>query len=64
MFCQVTLCFESFAAFAALKRPLPCVISNVALQMTSRNTSIVALVTLVRLFSSMVSHHVLPQTNS
>ena len=56
------LLFVSFAAFAALKRPRPCVCSHVVLQMTSRDTSVVAMVTLVRLLPRMVSHHVLLQT--
>ena len=64
MFREVTLLFESFTAFAALKRPLSCVISNVDLQLTSRFAHIVALVTLVRLLPSMVSHQVILQATN
>ena len=61
MFCQLFLSFESFTTFAALKRPLSCVRSDVSLQVTSSSGSVIALVTLVRPLPSMVSHHVLLQ---
>ena len=54
----MTLLFESFVAFAALERHLPCVSSNVYLQIASGSGGVVALVTLVRLFSSMFHHNV------
>ena len=54
-------CFVSFAASVALERLFPSVRPHVALQMTRRNTSVVALVTLVWLFPRMLPHHVIFQ---
>ena len=51
MFCEVLFVFVSFAALVALERLFPYVRLDVALQMTRRNASVVALVTLVWLFS-------------
>ena len=56
--CKIYLVFVSFAAFVALERLLPGVRSNVALQMTRRSASVIALVTLEWLFSSVHPHHV------
>ena len=61
MFCQLVFPCERFAAFVALERLHPRVRSNVALQLTIRNASEVALVTLERLFSCVDPHHVLFQ---
>ena len=61
MFCQITLLFESIAAFVTLKWSLPCVRSHVVLQITSRFASVVAIVTLVRLLPFMVRRCVLLQ---
>ena len=64
MLCEQVLLFVSFAAFVALERLLPGVRSNVALQMTRRSASVIALVTLEGLFSSVHPHHVNFQLNS
>ena len=61
MFCENIFSCVSFAALIALERPLPSVRYIVALQMTSGSASVVALVTLVWLFSCMLHHHVLFQ---
>ena len=58
MFCETCLVFVSFVAMIALERPLPSVRHHVKLQITRRNASVVALVTLVWLFSCMLPHHV------
>ena len=58
MFCKVSILCESFAALVALERLLPSVRLNVHLKITRRSGSVVALVTLVWLFSCMVPHHV------
>ena len=47
MFCQVMFACEIFAALVALERHLSRVRSHVALQITRRSASEVALVTLV-----------------
>ena len=64
MFCQLVFPCERFAAFVALERLHPRVRSNVLLQLTIRNASEVALVTLERLFSRVHPHHVLVQITS
>ena len=48
----------SFAALVALERLLPSVRYRVFLQITGRSASVVALVTLVWLFSCVLPHHV------
>ena len=58
MLCEVNLLFVSFAASIALERLLPRVRPHVALQVTRRSASIIALVTLERPFSCVVAHHV------
>ena len=47
MFCEIPLVLVSFAAFVAPERLLPTVRPHVALQVTRRSASVVALVTLV-----------------
>ena len=65
MFCEITLLFEIFIALFALERPVPCVRPHVALQITRRSASEVALVTLVWLFSCcMLTNHVFFQIAS
>ena len=64
MLCKQVLLCVSFAAFVALERLLPGVRSNVALQMTRRSASVIALVTLEWLFSCVHPHHVLFQMTS
>ena len=54
----------SFAAFVALERLHPRVRSNVLLQLTIRNASEVALVTLEWFFSCVHPHHVIFQLSS
>ena len=58
MFCETVLSAVSFAALVALEKLLPSVSYHVALQITRRGASVVALVTLVWLFSCVVPHHV------
>ena len=58
MFFKISLFFVSLAALFALEWSLPCVFLHVALQMTRRSASIVALVTFERLFSCVLSHRV------
>ena len=58
MFCEVVHLAVSFAAFVAPERLFPTVRPYVALQGTRRSASVVALVTLVWLFSCMLNHHV------
>ena len=58
MFCETVLSCVGFAALVALERLLPSVSYHVALHITRRSASVVALVTLVWLFSCMVPHHV------
>ena len=64
MFCEHALSSVSFAAWVAFERFLSRVRHHVALQMTGRSASVVALVTLVWLFSCVVPHHVIFQTVS
>ena len=64
VFCKIPLFFISFAASVALERLLPRVRPRVALQSIRRNASVVALVTLERLFSRVVPHHVIFQLTS
>ena len=61
MFCKIVLSCVSFAALVAFERPLPSVRPHMPLQMTRRSTSVVALVTLVWLFSRVLPDHVLFQ---
>ena len=56
--CELALCIVIFVALVALEKPFSRVRPHVALQLTRRSASEVTLVTLVWLFSSMVSHHV------
>ena len=58
MSCEIAFLCECFAAFVALERPLPRVRPHVALQMTRLSKSGAALVTLERLLSCVVPHHV------
>ena len=51
MFCKFVLSAVSFVALVALERLFPAVRHHVALQMPRRSASVVALVTLVWLFS-------------
>ena len=64
MFRQTSLVLVSFAASVALERLRPHVGPRVTLQLTRRNASVVALVTLERLFSRVVPHHVIFQLTS
>ena len=61
MYCELVLLCVSFVAFVALERLLPSVRYHVDLQVTRRSASVVALVTLVWLFSCMLPHYVLFQ---
>ena len=61
---QVSLVRVCFAALVALERLLPRVRPHVALQVTRRSASIIALVTLERLFSCVHHHHVSFQLTS
>ena len=58
MFCEVFFVFVSFVAFGAPERLLPSVRNHVFLHLTRRSAIVVALVTLVWLFSCMLTHHV------
>ena len=58
MFCELALSSVSFVAFVAPERLFPSVRPHVALQVTRRSASVVALVTLEWLFSCMLPHHV------
>ena len=58
MFCKTAPLSISFAALVARERLLPSVRRHVALQVTRRSASEVALVALVWLFSCMLTHHV------
>ena len=58
MSCEISLACISFAALGAPERLLSSVRLHVALQMTRRSRSIVALVTLVWPFSCVLPHHV------
>ena len=61
---QVSLGRVCFAASVALERLLPRVRPHVLLQVTRRSASIIALVTLERLFSCVIPHHMLFQITS
>ena len=61
MSCKVLLLRVSFSALVALERLLPSVGRHVALQTTGSSASVVALVTLVWLFSCVLPHHVIFQ---
>ena len=58
MFCELVFSAVSFAALVALEKLLPSVRYRVLLQVTRRSASVVALVTLVCLFSCVLPHHV------
>ena len=58
MFCKTSLVCVSFVALVALERLFSSVRPHVALQMTRSSASVVALVTLVWLFSCVLTHHV------
>ena len=64
MSCEFALSSVSIATFVTIERLIPSVYYHVALQMTKRGTSVVALVTLEGLFSCMLPHHVLFQMAS
>ena len=64
MFCEILFVFVSFVACGAPEILLPSVSYHVALQITRRGASVVALVTLVWLFSCVVPHHVNSQLTS
>ena len=59
MSCENVLSSVSFVAFVAPERLLSTVSLHVLLQVTGRGASVVALVTLVWLFSCVIPHHVL-----
>ena len=61
MFCELALLSVSFVAFVAPERFFPTVCPHVTLQVTRRGASVVALVTLVWLFSRVLPHHVIFQ---
>ena len=58
MFCETSLVRVSFAAFVAPERLFSTVRPHVALQITRRSASVVALVTLEWFFSCMLPHDV------
>ena len=58
MFCEILFVFVSFVALVALERLFSSVGYHVLLQVTRRGANVVALVTLVRLFSCVLHHHV------
>ena len=58
MFCEGLFMCKNFATLVALERLFPSVRLHVSLQITRRSASVVALVTLVWLFSCMLPHHV------
>ena len=58
MFCKISLIFVSLAALVALEWSLPRMRPHVALQITRISASVVALVTLERLFYGVFYHHV------
>ena len=61
MFYEQVLSCVTFTAFVALERFQPRVRHHMAAQITRLSESIIALVTLERLFSSVHPHHVLFQ---
>ena len=56
MFCQVILPCEGLTALVALKWPFHTVLPDVYLQIFSCGACVIALITLVWLFSGMVRH--------
>ena len=58
MFCEPVLSVVSFAALVAPEGLFPRVRHHMPLHMTGCNAGVVALVTLVWLFSCMATHHV------
>ena len=58
MSCETLFAFVSIAALSALEGLLSTMRPHVALQITRRCASIIALVTLAWLFSSVLPHHV------
>ena len=64
MLCEQVLSCVSFGAFVALERFQPRMRHHVLLQITGLSASIIALVTLERLFSCVHPHHVPFQINS
>ena len=64
MFCEMALSLVSFVALVALERPFPSMCLHVALQLTRTGTHVIALVTLVWLFSCVLPHHVIFQMAS
>ena len=58
MFCQFVLLCVSFAALVALEKLFFSVRYHVALQIARSDACVIALVTLVWLFSCVVHHHV------
>ena len=58
MLCKLKLPFEGFIAMVTVETPLPSVHLHVALQLINGSGSEVAVVTLKRLFPSMIPHHV------
>ena len=64
MFCEILLLLVSFTALVTPETPLPGVRLHVLLQLTIRNASEVALVTLARLFPCVHPHHVHFQLSS
>ena len=64
MFRQLVFPCESFATFVALERLQPRVRPPVSLQVARSSASVIALVTLVRLFSCVHPHHVIFQLSS
>ena len=64
MLSKIAIFCVSFAALVALERLLPSVCYHVFVQSTRRGACVVALVTLVWLFSCVVPHHVSFQITS
>ena len=64
MSCEIVFSVVSFVALVAPERLLPSVRNHVALQIARRSASVVALVTLVWLFSCVLPHHVIFQITS
>ena len=64
MFCKVSLSSVNFVAFVAHERPLSSVRPHMALQVIRSSANVVALVTIVWVFSCVLPHHVIFQTTS
>ena len=64
MFCELVFVFIVFAASVTLEGPLLSVRYHMALHMIGRSTNVVALVTLVWLFSCVLTHHMSFQSTS